>query len=191
MKTTVVNRNLFYRIIYESVLCVYRMYTVDLVSVQIQCMWCFLSTSRGRWSTEGLCLTASISCISEVSVQSDDLTESSGHITSHCSLTTADLQSVASHSWFVQPGSTEPAVLWDLVTVLELHSQTELQHSAEQLKQLESWSKTSEVSISSSAVITVCRREHITNWSQTRSTPASDGLANTVSSAAQKISALK
>ena len=38
MKTTVVNRNLFYRIIYESVLCVYRMYTVDLVSVQIQCM---------------------------------------------------------------------------------------------------------------------------------------------------------
>ena len=57
-------------------------------------------------------------------------------------------------------------------TVLELHSQTELQRSAEQLKQLRLL--TSDVSISSSAVVTVCRREHITTWSQTRFTPSWD-----------------
>ena len=54
-------------------------------------------------------------------------------------------------------------------TVLELLSQTELQRSAEHLKQLRL-----DLNIRCFhqlvCVITVCRREHITNWSQTRFT---------------------
>ena len=57
-------------------------------------------------------------------------------------------------------------------TILELHSEIELQHSAKQLKQLETWFKTENLPkkhqmspYSLSAVITVCRREHITTWS--------------------------